>query len=365
MELNDLILVSVDDHVVEPAGLFDNHLTKAQLAKAPKLIKESEEVEYWSFEGKKLPNIGLNAVVGRVPEEYGCEPTTYDHMRKGCYDIHARVEDMNVNGILGSICFGSFVGFEGSLFLSSEDKKNAFTLIQAYNDWHIDEWCGAYPGRFISLAILPCWDPQLMAQEIARLVGRPEESLPILQVADHGLVRLPRVLVLLDDGPTCARVEVHREDLQLLLQPIGEVHQHRSLGGRVHVVEVVLGTGAGLDGRGLARRDVVDQQRGDGVFRARLRIELRIVARADVGPAGDQMEGLHAAVVEAIEDNLARVRRPPHRPPLAKLLAVHPTGRSVMDVRIAVGRDIDGLLTSLAHQHEIPVTVVRFPRAVR
>ncbi len=169
MELNDLILVSVDDHVVEPAGMFDNHLTAAQLAKAPTLIKESDEVEYWLFEGKKLPNIGLNAVVGRVPEEYGCEPTTYDHMRKGCYDIHARVEDMNVNGILGSICFGSFVGFEGSLFLKSEDKKNAFTLIQAYNDWHIDEWCGAYPGRFISMAILPCWDPQLMAQEIARV----------------------------------------------------------------------------------------------------------------------------------------------------------------------------------------------------
>ena len=169
MELNDLILVSVDDHIVEPPGLFDNHLTTAQLAKAPKLVKESDEVEYWLFEGKKLPNIGLNAVVGRVPEEYGCEPTTYDHMRKGCYDVHSRVEDMNINGILGSICFGSFVGFEGSLFLGSEDKQNAYTLIQAYNDWHIDEWCGAYPGRFIPLAILPCWDPKLMAEEVARV----------------------------------------------------------------------------------------------------------------------------------------------------------------------------------------------------
>jgi len=169
VELNDLILVSVDDHIVEPPGLFDNHLTAAQLAKAPKLVKESDTVEYWLFEGKKLPNIGLNAVVGRVPEEYGCEPTTYDHMRKGCYDVHARIEDMNINGVLGSICFGSFVGFEGSLFLSCEDKANAYTLIQAYNDWHIDEWCGAYPGRFIPLAILPCWDPKLMAEEVVRV----------------------------------------------------------------------------------------------------------------------------------------------------------------------------------------------------
>ena len=169
MELNDMILVSVDDHVVEPPDIFKNHLTSEQLAKAPKLVKESDTVEYWSYEGKKLPNIGLNAVVGRVPEEYGCEPTTYEHMRKGCYDVDARVADMNANGILGSLCFGSFVGMDGSLFLASQDKANAFTLIQAYNDWHIDEWCGAHPGRFIPLAILPCWDPNLMAEEISRV----------------------------------------------------------------------------------------------------------------------------------------------------------------------------------------------------
>ena len=26
-------------------------------------------------------------------------------------------------------------------------------MLRAYNDWHIDEWCGAYPGRFIPLAL--------------------------------------------------------------------------------------------------------------------------------------------------------------------------------------------------------------------
>ena len=24
-------------------------------------------------------------------------------------------------------------------------------MLQAYNDWHIEEWCGTYPGRFIPL----------------------------------------------------------------------------------------------------------------------------------------------------------------------------------------------------------------------
>ena len=32
-------------------------------------------------------------------------------------------------------------------------------MVRAYNDWHIDEWAGTYPGRFIPLRVLPMlWD---------------------------------------------------------------------------------------------------------------------------------------------------------------------------------------------------------------
>jgi predicted TIM-barrel fold metal-dependent hydrolase len=45
-------------------------------------------------------------------------------------------------------------------------------MLQAYNDWHIDEWCGTYPGRFIPLSLPPMWDPQLMAEEVRRVAKR-------------------------------------------------------------------------------------------------------------------------------------------------------------------------------------------------
>ena len=66
-----------------------------------------------------------NAVVGRVREEYGCEPVSYDQMRKGSWDIHARIEDMNANGILASINFPSVVHFDGALFHGFQDKNLA------------------------------------------------------------------------------------------------------------------------------------------------------------------------------------------------------------------------------------------------
>ena len=45
-------------------------------------------------------------------------------------------------------------------------------MIQAYNDWHIDAWCGAHPGRFIPLAIPMMWDPQLLAEEVRRVARK-------------------------------------------------------------------------------------------------------------------------------------------------------------------------------------------------
>ncbi|MCX5738614.1 MAG: amidohydrolase family protein [Proteobacteria bacterium] len=172
MAMNDLILVSVDDHVVEPPDIFAQALPIQYKARAPRVIQNKKGDDIWTFEGRMLPNIGLNAVAGRVPEEYGMEPTSYRQMRKGCYDVHARIDDMNVNGVLGSMCFSSFPGLCGRLWAQAQDKDLAAAVSQAYNDWHVDEWCAAYPGRFLPLGMIPMWDPKLAAEEVRRLARK-------------------------------------------------------------------------------------------------------------------------------------------------------------------------------------------------
>jgi predicted TIM-barrel fold metal-dependent hydrolase len=93
-------------------------------------------------------------------------------MRRGCYDVDERIRDMNVNGVLASMCFGSFPSFCGKLWATAKDRKIARVMLQAYNDWHIDEWCAAYPGRFIPLAQVPLWDIGLMVEEVRRVAGK-------------------------------------------------------------------------------------------------------------------------------------------------------------------------------------------------
>jgi predicted TIM-barrel fold metal-dependent hydrolase len=186
MRLEDLILVSVDDHIVEPPDVFEHHLPAKYQDIAPRIEHMPDGTDVWRFLDFKIPNVGLNAVVGRPPEEYGMDPTSFDELRPGTYDVRQRVLDMSANGLLGSLNFPSLPGFAGRLFAALDDKDAALALCRAYNDWHIDEWCGYAPERFIPLAIPPIWDPAELAAEVHRVAKKgchaitfPENPVPL------------------------------------------------------------------------------------------------------------------------------------------------------------------------------------------
>jgi predicted TIM-barrel fold metal-dependent hydrolase len=176
MNKEDMILISVDDHIVEPPDMFKNHLAKKYIDEAPRLVHNPDGSDTWQFRDIVIPNVALNAVAGRPKEEYGLEPQGLDEIRPGCYNVDERVKDMNAGGILGSICFPSFPGFAGRLFVT-DDPDFSLALLQAYNDWHIDEWCGAYPARFIPMALPVIWDAEKCAEEVRRVAKKGVHAL--------------------------------------------------------------------------------------------------------------------------------------------------------------------------------------------
>jgi predicted TIM-barrel fold metal-dependent hydrolase len=176
MNKDDMILISVDDHIVEPPDMFKNHLAKKYIDEAPRLVHNPDGSDTWQFRDIVIPNVALNAVAGRPKDEYGLEPQGLDEIRPGCYNVDERVKDMNAGGILGSICFPSFPGFAGRLFVT-DDPDFSLALLQAYNDWHIDEWCGAYPARFIPMALPVIWDAEKCAEEVRRVAKKGVHAL--------------------------------------------------------------------------------------------------------------------------------------------------------------------------------------------
>ena len=61
----------------------------------------------------------MNAVAGRRPETVKLEPFRFEQMRPGCYDVDARVRDMDINGVWASLNFPSQItGFCGRVFFA-------------------------------------------------------------------------------------------------------------------------------------------------------------------------------------------------------------------------------------------------------
>ncbi len=173
MNMDDMVLISIDDHVIEPPNLFENHVPARYADRAPRVIHDSDGTDKWVFEGEVLSApMALNAVATWPHDEYGWDPVGYAEVRPGAYDIHERVRDMNRNGVFQSMCFPTMAGTNARVFLEPSDREISLVMLKAYNDWHVEEWCGTYPGRFIPLGVVPLWDADLAAAEVRRLATK-------------------------------------------------------------------------------------------------------------------------------------------------------------------------------------------------
>jgi predicted TIM-barrel fold metal-dependent hydrolase len=173
MPMDDMILVSIDDHVIEPADMFERHLPAKYKARGPQYVRVDSGLDYWDYEGESTGSVGLNAVASWPRHEWGFDPVGHAEMRPGCYDVDLRVRDMDANGVLASMCFPTFAGFNGmNLARSTIEPELTKVVVSAYNDWHIDELAGEHPGRFIPLAIAPVFDNAATAAEIQRVAAK-------------------------------------------------------------------------------------------------------------------------------------------------------------------------------------------------
>ncbi len=166
-------IISVDDHLVEPPNMFEGRLPSRFQKLAPRVVETEEGHQVWEFDGKIYLQVGLNAVVGRPREDWKVEPTRFEDMRPGCYDIDARIKDMDINGVWASVNFPSQItGFCGSVFARCSDSELGHAVTRAWNDWLFEEWYSPYPERIVPLGITWLGDAELGAEEIRRNADR-------------------------------------------------------------------------------------------------------------------------------------------------------------------------------------------------
>ena len=166
-------IFSVDDHVIEPPHMFEGRIPARFAEVAPRIVEEDDGSQVWRIADRTMKTIGLSAVAGRADDDWSTDPTRFDEMRPGCWNPRERIRDMDIAGIVASVCFPSALpGFAGRAFTTMKDPDFAMALVRAWNDWMIDEWVAEAPDRFVGIQ-LPCLlDPHVAGEEIRRNAER-------------------------------------------------------------------------------------------------------------------------------------------------------------------------------------------------
>jgi predicted TIM-barrel fold metal-dependent hydrolase len=199
------LIVSVDDHVVEPPDMFEGRLPSRFADREPNVVRErvryiggtkgrdwvpdpdGELCDVWHYDGARMPLTWLLAAVGKDKHELDVEGATYDEVRPGSWKQAERLADMDANHVEASMCFPNLFRFAGQIFSERPDRELALHCIRAYNDWIIDDWGGGPgKGRLLPVTLVPLWDAELAGAEVRRcadkgsyLVAFPENPFPL------------------------------------------------------------------------------------------------------------------------------------------------------------------------------------------
>ncbi len=157
-------VVDADGHILEPLDLWDHYIDPAFRERRPRFAIDENGKERLQVEGKMLGNPRGIGSLGAVGVRQGAvKPDTlkYAEGKKGGFDPHARIVDMDADGIDAAFLYPSLGLFAGAV----ADPELAAAMCRAYNRWLAD-YCKPYPDRLFGVAMLPMQSVDLAIDEM-------------------------------------------------------------------------------------------------------------------------------------------------------------------------------------------------------
>ncbi len=157
-------VIDADGHVLEPVDIWDNYMEPVYRDRAPRLFVDTDGKERLRVEGKVLGGPKGLGLIGAIGARQGdVDDTTFKYIegRKGGFDPHARIVDMDLDGIDAAFLYPSLGLFSGAV----EDPNLAAAMCRAYNRWLAD-YCKPYPDRLFGVAMLPMQSVDLAIEEM-------------------------------------------------------------------------------------------------------------------------------------------------------------------------------------------------------
>ena len=156
--------VDADGHVLEPFSMWEEYIDPAYRERRPRMVIDENGKERMSVEGKLLGNprgIGSLGAVGVRQGTIKADTLKFAEGRKGGFDPHARIVDMDLDGIDAAFLYPSLGLFAGAV----ADHGLSAAMCRAYNRWLAD-YCKPYPDRLFGVAMLPMQSVELATEEM-------------------------------------------------------------------------------------------------------------------------------------------------------------------------------------------------------
>ncbi len=163
-----VMLMSADNHIVEPPDLWTSRIEPKFRDRAPRLV-EGADHDWWYVEGDQcLGSMGNTTNAGARfrtdrPDEIPAEGR-WESVLPGAYDPHAAVKDMDHDGVYGGVLFPTLC--VGGMW-RIKDSELLSAICRCYNDW-MAEFCKPYPDRLKGAAMINVDNVSEAVEELER-----------------------------------------------------------------------------------------------------------------------------------------------------------------------------------------------------
>ncbi|MFO1023969.1 MAG: amidohydrolase family protein [Acetobacteraceae bacterium] len=158
-------VIDSDGHILEPLNLWIDYMDPAYRDRAPRLQRDNNGLERLVIGDKMLGSERGMAALGAVGMRDGTvvvdNASEYTDGRKGGFNPHDRIPDMDLDGIDAAYLYPSIGLFAGSV----EDPKLSAAICRAYNRWLAD-YCKPYPDRLFGIAMIPLQHVDMAIEEM-------------------------------------------------------------------------------------------------------------------------------------------------------------------------------------------------------
>lgn len=156
-------VIDADGHILEPVDIWDNYMDPAYRDRAPRLFVDVDGKERLRVEDKVLGGPKGLGLIGAIGARDGSRSDNIKYIegRKGGFDPHERIKDLDLDGIDAAFLYPSLGLFSGA----ASDPNLAAAMCRAYNRWLAD-YCKPYPERLFGIAMLPMQSIDLAIEEM-------------------------------------------------------------------------------------------------------------------------------------------------------------------------------------------------------